>query len=76
MADFDKDEAQQFQEETIRRVREMQRMLDSEVTQYYRNDPVDNEKDYYENLRGLRTYLRDAYQRLDRILTDIENRLR
>lgn len=53
----------------------MELMLDKEVLQYYREDRVDSAEDYYENLRGLRNYLRDAYQRLDRMLTDIDRRL-
>ena len=76
MADFNKEEAQQFQSSVVARVRDMQRMLDTEVVQYYNNDRVDNEADYYENLRGLSRFLRDAYQRMDRVLTDIDNRLR
>jgi hypothetical protein len=75
MADFNLEEAQQFQTETLSRVREMQRMLDTEVTAYYSRDRVDNEADYYENLQGLRNYLKDAYGRLDRVLTDIDRRL-
>ncbi len=76
MADFNQERAQEFQSSVISRVREMQLMLDAEVVQYYTSDRVDNEADYYENLRGLRNYLRGAYQRLDQILTDIESRLR
>ncbi len=75
MADFNQERAQEFQSSVISRVREMQRMLDAEVVQYYTSDRVDNEADYYENLRGLRNYLRGAYQRLDQILTDIDSRL-
>jgi uncharacterized protein YbaP (TraB family) len=76
MATFNREDAQRFQDDVLSRVRDMERMLDTEVNTYYRNDPVDDENDYYENLRGLDNYLRDAYKRLDRILTDIENRLK
>lgn len=75
MAEFHREEAQQFQSGILNRVREMELMLDKEVLQYYREDRVDSAEDYYENLRGLRNYLRDAYQRLDRMLTDIDRRL-
>ena len=75
MADFNRESAQEFQTGIVNRVRDMERMLDTEVVQYYTADQVDNEADYYENLRGLRNYLRDAYQRLDTILTDIDSRL-
>lgn len=75
MAEFNREEAQRFQDQIINRVRELERMLDTEVVQYYRADAVDDETDYYENLRGLKNYLREAYQRLDRLLTEIEQRL-
>lgn len=75
MADFNLEEAQRFQGEILTRVRDMEQMLDREVLQYYRADQVDSEDDYYENLRGLRNFLKDAYSRLDRMLTDIERRL-
>lgn len=75
MAEYDQEEAQKFQDDIVRRVRETERMLDTEVIQYYTNDRVDGESDYYENLRGLRNYLRDAYRRFDQMMIDIDRRL-
>lgn len=75
MADFNIERAQEFQSGIISRVREMERILDAEVIRYYTDDRVDNEADYYENLRGLRNYLRGAAQRLDGMLVDIDSRL-
>ncbi|OGE79413.1 MAG: hypothetical protein A2751_05255 [Candidatus Doudnabacteria bacterium RIFCSPHIGHO2_01_FULL_46_14] len=74
MPEFDRHAAQAFQNRIIERVREMERMLDNEVIGYYTEDRVDNEADARENLRGLHNYLKRAYQDLDRLMTDIENR--
>ncbi len=75
MSDFSLSEAQQFQDRTIERVREIERNLDRDVITYYVNDKVDDESDARENLDGLRRYLRAAYQQIDVLLTDIERRL-
>jgi hypothetical protein len=72
MAEFNRDEAQRFQDSILLRVREMERVLDREVLEYYRNDRVDNSEDFYENLRGLHNYLKRAYDTLDRLMNDIE----
>ncbi|MEK7554389.1 MAG: hypothetical protein AAB518_00160 [Patescibacteria group bacterium] len=74
MANQNLEEADRFQREVLERVQEIQRMLDREAIGYYRNDRVDDRQDAYENLRGLHTYLKRAYQELDRLLTDIERR--
>ena len=75
MAEFNKEEAQRFQDHILDRIRELERMIDRDVTGYYRSDRVDDENDCYENLRGLHKYLRDAYHRLGEILNDIERRM-
>ncbi len=74
MADFNLAEAQAFQSRVIERVREIERMLDSEVIAYYRADRVDNEADARENFRGLHDYLRRAYRDFDQLLTEVEQR--
>ena len=72
MADFNREDAQRFQDSILARVRETERMLDREVLEYYRNDKVENAEDFYENLRGLHNYLKRAYSDLDRLMNDIE----
>jgi len=67
--------AQAFQNKVIERIREMERMLDSEVIAYYKADRVDDETDARENLRGIHNYLKRAYRDLDQLLTEIERRL-
>jgi len=74
MADFNLEEAQQFQSRIIDGVRETERGLDRDVLQYYTNDRVDSETDYYENLKGLHNYLKIAYHRLGDLMTEIEGR--
>lgn len=74
MTDESISKSQTFQTYVIERVREIQRMLDREVVEYYRADRVDDEADATENLRGLHNYLKRAYKSLDALLTEIENR--
>ncbi len=74
MAEFNLDDARQFQSSILERVRGMERVLDREVLEYYRADGVHDEEDFYENLRGLHTYLKRAYDALDKMLDDIEYR--
>jgi len=76
MAYFNQEETQRFQDSVLERVREMERMLDTQVLEYYRNDRVDSYDDYKENLQGLHNYLKRAYQTLDRLLNEIESRQR
>ena len=75
MAEFDQENAQAFQNRVIERVREMERMLDSEVIAYYREDRLDDEEDARENLRGIHNYLKRAHRELDQLLTEVEHRL-
>lgn len=72
MAEFNREAAQSFQDGIIIRVRDMERMLDREVLQYYKSDQVDNYADYKENLQGMHNYLKRAYAEIDKLLTDIE----
>lgn len=75
MPPFNKESAQAFQSSIVSRVRELQRMIDQDVVHYYTRDRVDDERDYYENLRGLSRFLGNASQRIDGILRDIRSRL-
>lgn len=74
MADFNLEEAQKFQTRMIESVKDIERGLDRDVLKYYTDDRVDNEADYYENLRGLHDFMRVAYRRLGDLLTEIERR--
>jgi hypothetical protein len=74
MADFNLEEAQKFQTRMIESVKDIERGLDRDVLKYYTDDTVDDEKDYYENLRGLHDFMRVAYRRLGDLLTEIERR--
>ena len=74
MDNFNAQDAQNFQDRTIQRVREMERMLDEQVVNYYQGSRLEITEHAYKNFHGIHDYLKKAYRDLDQILTDIERR--
>ncbi len=76
MPDFNLEEAKRYQNELVEKARLIRDELQKEVIDYYYADQVDDEQDAADNLRGLHKYFKDLYRKLDRILSDIESRVR
>ena len=75
MADFNREEAQQYQNERVARITEIYRTLGREVIDYYNNDRVDDEADARENLLGMRKWVRMVRDDLGQVAQRLDERI-
>ena len=72
MADFNIEESKKYQNQLIDQLRTIRNEMDRDVINYYFTDGAHGENEARENLQGIHRYLKDVYQKIDRMLTDIE----
>ncbi|MDD5068746.1 MAG: hypothetical protein PHS53_01800 [Candidatus Pacebacteria bacterium] len=72
MADFNLDESRKYQNQVIDQLRVIRDEMDRDVINYYYTDGAQDEGEAQSNLRGIHRYLKDVYQKIDRMLTDLE----
>lgn len=75
MADFDKEQAYNRQHNILGRTEELYKSLRDDVVNYYWERSPQDEEEEIDNYRGMRKYLRSAYEKLDYILRDVERDL-
>lgn len=75
MADFDKEKAREEQKIILEKVDRTYKLLQSEVVNYYwERDPYDEDV-YYDHLRAIYRYVKEADSDLERILDDLDRKL-
>ena len=69
---FDRNQAEANLQEILRRIRDIDFSIDSDIVKYRQSDTLVDEEDEYRTMRDIREYLLRSYRRMDEILTILD----